>query len=193
MQTGFEKLGNIKTTGFASTAANVGEAAKKMAEQVKEAANKTKASMTAIITDESGNQKVVGLREVTNAYKELYDLQTKMTKAKEYRTLGNEDWGIRLQKVSEEITEYRKANAALVELAASQDKVVKARQKYADAITNKIDTSNNTTELQQQKQAAENFARQQQQAIEALQQWQRLTRQMNGKDSTSQDFQELSR
>ena len=193
MQTGFEKLGNIKTTGFTSAAANVGAAAKKMAEQVKEAANKTKAAMTTTTTDASGKQQIAGIKEVVSAYKEMYDLMTKIVNAKGSATAQKEGWNNRLQGVITNIEDYRKENAAMVEVAASYDKVVNARHRYEDAVAKKIDTTNDAAALQQQKLATEAFTRQQQQAIAALQQWQNLNRQMTGMDRSSQNFQELSR
>lgn len=193
MQTGFEKLGNIKTTGFTSTAANVGEAAKKMAEQVKEAANKTKAAMTITTTDTSGKQQIAGIKEVVSAYKEMYDLMTKIVNAKGSATAQKEGWNNRLQGVITNIEDYRKENAAMVEVAASYDKVVNARHRYEDAVAKKIDTTNDAAALQQQKLTTEAFTRQQQQAIAALQQWQNLNRQMTGMDRSSQNFQEFSR
>lgn len=193
MQTGFEKLGNIKTTGFTSTAANVGEAAKKMAEQVKEATNKTKAAMTTTTTDSSGKQQIAGIKEVVSAYKEMYDLMTKIVNAKGSATAQKEGWNNRLQGVITNIEDYRKENAALAEVAASYDKVVNARHRYEDAVAKKIDTTNDAAALQQQKLATEAFTRQQQQAIAALQQWQNLNRQMTGMDRSSQNFQEFSR
>lgn len=193
MQSGFEKLGNIKTTGFTSAAANVGNAAKKMAEQVKEATNKTKAAMTTTVTDTSGKQQIAGIKEVVSAYKEMYDLMTKIVSAKGSATAQKEGWNNRLQGVVASIEDYRKENAALAEVAASYDKVVNARHRYEDAVAKKIDTTNDAAALQRQKQAAETFAQKQQQAIAALQQWQNLTRQMAGMDKSSQNFQELSR
>lgn len=193
MQTGFEKLGNIKITGFTSAAANVGEAAKKMAEQVKEAANKTKAAMTTTTTDASGKQQITGIKEVVSAYKEMYDLMTKIVSAKGSATAQKEGWNNRLQGVVANIEDYRKENAALAEVAASYDKVVNARHRYEDAVAKKTDTANDAAALQQQKLATEAFTHQQQQAIAALQQWQNLNRQMTGMDRSSQNFQELSR
>lgn len=193
MQTGFEKLGNIKTTGFTSAAANVGNAAKKMAEQVKEATNKTKAAMTTTVTDTSGKQQITGIKEVVSAYKEMYDLMTKIVSAKGSATAQKEGWNNRLQGVITNIEDYRKENAALAEVAASYDKVVNARHRYEDAVAKKTDTANDAAALQQQKLATEAFTRQQQQAIAALQQWQNLKRQMTGMDMSSQNFQELSR
>lgn len=193
MQTGFEKLGNIKITGFTSATANVGNAAKKMAEQVKEATNKTKAAMTTTVTDTSGKQQITGIKEVVSAYKEMYDLMTKIVSAKGSATAQKEGWNNRLQGVVASIEDYRKENAALAEVAASYDKVVNARHRYEDAVAKKTDTANDTAALQQQKLATEAFTRQQQQAIAALQQWQNLNRQMTGMDRSSQNFQELSR
>lgn len=193
MQSGFEKLGNIKTTGFTSAAANVGDAAKKMAEQVKEAANKTKAAMTTTTTDASGKQQITGIKEVVSAYKEMYDLMTKIVSAKGSATAQKEGWNNRLQGVVASIEDYRRGNAALAEVAASYDKVVNARHRYEDAVAKKTDTANDTAALQQQKLATEAFTHQQQQAIAALQQWQNLNRQMTGMDRSSQNFQELSR
>lgn len=193
MQSGFEKLGNIKITGFTSATANVGNAAKKMAEQVKEATNKTKAAMTTTVTDTSGKQQITGIKEVVSAYKEMYDLMTKIVSAKGSATAQKEGWNNRLQGVVASIENYRKENAALAEVAASYDKVVNARHRYEDAVAKKIDTANDAAALQRQKQAAETFAQKQQQAIAALQQWQNLTRQMAGMDGSSQNFQELSR
>ncbi len=164
-----------------------------MATKVKEAADKTKAAITATITDTSGNQKTADIKEVTKAYKEMYDLQTKITNAKGSATLQKEGWNSRLQSVTSNLEEYRKANAALVEVAASYDKVVNARHRYEDAVNKKADTASDAAALGQQKQAAAEFARQQQQAIAALQQWQSLNRQMTGMDRSSQNFQELSR
>lgn len=108
MQSGFEKLGNIKTTGFTSAAANVGNAAKKMAEQVKEATNKTKAAMTTTVTDTSGKQQITGIKEVVSAYKEMYDLMTKIVSAKGSATAQKEGWNNRLQGVVANIEDYRK-------------------------------------------------------------------------------------
>lgn len=193
MQSGFEKLGNIKTTGFTSATANVGNAAKKMAEQVKEATNKTKAAMTTTVTDTSGKQQIAGIKEVVSAYKEMYDLMTKIVSAKGSATAQKEGWNNRLQGVVASIEDYRKENAALAEVAASYDKVVNARHRYEDAVAKKTDTTNDAAALQQQKLATEAFTRQQQQAIAALQQWQNLNRQMTGMDRSSQNFQELSR
>lgn len=193
MQSGFEKLGNIKTTGFTSATANVGNAAKKMAEQVKEATNKTKAAMTTTVTDTSGKQQITGIKEVVSAYKEMYDLMTKIVSAKGSATAQKEGWNNRLQGVVASIENYRKENAALTEVAASYDKVVNARHRYEDAVAKKTDTANDAAALQQQKLATEAFTHQQQQAIAALQQWQNLNRQMTGMDRSSQNFQELSR
>lgn len=193
MQTGFEKLGNIKITGFTSATANVGNAAKKMAEQVKEATNKTKAAMTTTVTDTSGKQQIAGIKEVVSAYKEMYDLMTKIVSAKGSATAQKEGWNNRLQGVVANIEDYRKENAALTEVAASYDKVVNARHRYEDAVAKKTDTANDAAALQQQKLATEAFTHQQQQAIAALQQWQNLNRQMTGMDRSSQNFQELSR
>lgn len=193
MQTGFEKLGNIKITGFTSATANVGNAAKKMAEQVKEATNKTKAAMTTTVTDTSGKQQIAGIKEVVSAYKEMYDLMTKIVSAKGSATAQKEGWNNRLQGVIMNIEDYRKENAALAEVAASYDKVVNARHRYEDAVAKKTDTANDAAALQQQKLATEAFTHQQQQAIAALQQWQNLNRQMTGMDRSSQNFQELSR
>ena len=193
MQTGFEKLGNIKITGFTAATANVGNAAKKMAEQVKEATNKTKAAMTTTVTDTSGKQQIAGIKEVVSAYKEMYDLMTKIVSAKGSATAQKEGWNNRLQGVIMNIEDYRKENAALAEVAASYDKVVNARHRYEDAVAKKTDTANDAAALQQQKLATEAFTHQQQQAIAALQQWQNLNRQMTGMDRSSQNFQELSR